>query len=947
MTSAPDQLEPPVARAALRTDTLADSVLILVVLAGVQRLVGFCRAVLFCRWLSAEQLGQWDMAFAFLVLAGPLAVLAVPGAFGRYVERYRQQRQLRAFLRKTILVCAGLTLLAVSLVYLGRGWVSLAVFGTAQHRDLVVLLAAALVAVISFNFMTELFTALRNARLVAALLFLNSVTFAALGVGLLLWWRNTAASVVVAYGGACLLSATVAAVLLRRACGDMPAGQQRLSHQALWSKLMPFAAWVWTINLAANLFEVADRYMIVHFSGADAPRALAMVGQYHSSRVVPVLLLSVALMLGSMITPHLAADWEAGRRDRVSARLRLFLKLLAFALSAAAVAALLAAPLLFGVALRGKFSAGLAVLPWTLCYCIWFGLALVAQNYLWCAEKARLCSLALLAGLIANVTLNLLLLPRLGLLGAVLATTAANVVVLALILNFNCRLGFRVDAGLWVALGLPLAVCLGPWIALLVLAAVALAAIASDRLLSPDEKRQLAEGCQQYLRRWRVLRSAWRREKGDAALFSPEDGAGTLLAATSGGWDTSPARKAPRPRSLVPLEDRGPLRVMFVITCMPVGGAETLLVQLIRRMDRRRFAPELCCLKYFGPLGEVLAEEVPAFTGLLAHKVDFRVLWRLRRLMRRRRIDAVVTVGTGGDKMFWGRLAAWLAGVPVICSSLHSTGLPDHVEWLNRRLAPITDAFIAVARPHAGYLVENEGCPADRVRVIPNGVDVENYHPRWPDRSLACELALPQGAPVVGIVAALRPEKNHELLLRCAARIRRQVPEVRFLIVGDGPRRDALEALARELSLSEAVHFLGTRSDVPEVLSLIDVLVLTSHAEANPVSILEAMATEKPVVATRVGSVPETVLDGVTGYLAAPGDEAAISARVVQLLRDPGRAAAMGRAGREHVIAHWSVQHMVEGYQDLIAGIYRAKAQRRQHRGGDELGTGTYSARSP
>ena len=167
------------------------------------------------------------------------------------------------------------------------------------------------------------------------------------------------------------------------------------------------------------------------------------------------------------------------------------------------------------------------------------------------------------------------------------------------------------------------------------------------------------------------------------------------------------------------------------------------------------------------------------------------------------------------------------------------------------------------------------------------------------------------------------------------------------MIVGDGPRRDALEALARELSLSEAVHFLGTRSDVPEVLSLIDVLVLTSHAEANPVSILEAMAAEKPVVATRVGSVPETVLDGVTGYLAAPGDEAAISARVVQLLRDPGRAAAMGRAGREHVIAHWSVQHMVEGYQDLIAGIYRAKAQRRQHRGGDELGTGTYSARSP
>ena len=410
-------------------------------------------------------------------------------------------------------------------------------------------------------------------------------------------------------------------------------------------------------------------------------------------------------------------------------------------------------------------------------------------------------------------------------------------------------------------------------------------------------------------------------EKSAPARWSkPDNGAGALFAASPSGMDAPSARKAPRP--LAPT----PLRVMFVITCMPVGGAETLLVQLIRRMDRRRFAPELCCLKYFGPLGEVLAEEVPAFTGLLAHKYDLRVLGRLRHLMRRRRIDAVVTVGTGGDKMFWGRLAARLAGVPVICSALHSTGLPDRVEWLNRRLAPITDAFIAVARPHAGYLVEKEGCPADRVRVIPNGVDVENFHPRWPDRTLARKLSLPEGAPVVGIVAALRPEKNHELFLRSAARVRRQVPGARFLIAGDGPQRDALETLAHELSLSEAVHFLGTRSDVPEVLSLIDVLVLTSHAEANPVSILEAMAAEKPVVATRVGSVPETVLDGVTGCLAAPGDEAAIAERVVELLRDPERAAAMGRAGREHVIAHWSVQQMVEGYQDLIAGIYALKA---------------------
>jgi glycosyltransferase involved in cell wall biosynthesis len=384
-------------------------------------------------------------------------------------------------------------------------------------------------------------------------------------------------------------------------------------------------------------------------------------------------------------------------------------------------------------------------------------------------------------------------------------------------------------------------------------------------------------------------------------------------------------------KNLTVPDDRGPLRVMFVITSMPVGGAETLLVELIRRLDRQRFSPELCCLKHFDPLGEVLAKEIPAFTGLLAHKYDFSVLWRLMRLLRQRRIDAVVTVGAG-DKMFWGRLAARLVGVPVICSALHTTGPPDNVELPNRLLAPVTDAFIAVAEPQGRYLTEHEGCPAHKVHVIPNGVDLQRFHPGWPNRPLQAELGLAPETPVAGIIAALRPEKHHELFLRAAAVVHRQLPQARFLIVGDGPRRDQLEALARELSLSEVVHFLGTRSDVPEVLSLVDVLVLTSRVEANPISILEAMASEKPVVATRVGSVAETVIDGQTGYLATPGEAREIADRVAELLGNPERASAMGRAGREQVIANWSIDRTVEGYQDLIAGIYTSKAKRMEGR---------------
>ena len=297
-----------------------------------------------------------------------------------------------------------------------------------------------------------------------------------------------------------------------------------------------------------------------------------------------------------------------------------------------------------------------------------------------------------------------------------------------------------------------------------------------------------------------------------------------------------------------------------------------MLLNLLRRIDRSRFSPELCCLKELGELGEQLQRDIPVHERLLRNKFDIRVLWRLTRLLRNREIDAVITVGAG-DKMFWGRLAAKRAGVPVVISALHSTGWPDCITWLNRRLTPLTDAFIAVAEKHAKYLVEHENLPSGRVVVIPNGVDTDRFQLARPTADVRQQLGIPHSAPLVGIVAVLRPEKNHEMFLRVAARVRRDVVEAHFLIIGDGPRRPELELLAAQLGLSDCVHFLGKRFDVPELLGLLDVFVLTSHNEANPVSILEALATGKPVVSTAVGSIPETVLEGVTGYLVDPGDE--------------------------------------------------------------------------
>jgi glycosyltransferase involved in cell wall biosynthesis len=366
-----------------------------------------------------------------------------------------------------------------------------------------------------------------------------------------------------------------------------------------------------------------------------------------------------------------------------------------------------------------------------------------------------------------------------------------------------------------------------------------------------------------------------------------------------------------------------PLRVLFLVTSMPVGGAETLLMNLVRRMDRKRFAPELVCLKDLGPLGEKLACEMRVHSHLISGKYDLRVLPKLWRLMRIPRADAVITAGAG-DKMFWGRLAAWLAGVPVIASALHSTGWPDGVGRLNRLLTRITDAIIAVADAHGRHLVERERFPADKVRVIYNGIDADRFAPR--DRvPVRAALGISPVAPVIGILAALRPEKNHELFLVGAARIRAERPDAQFIVVGDGPQRIQLEALAAELGIAPAVHFLGTRNDVPELLAACDVVALTSHNEAAPVSILEALAVGVPVVAANVGSVSETVIEGNTGRLFPAGNLEAYVAAALELLADDKARTGMAEAGRRLVVERWSLTAMVQGYERLIETIYRFK----------------------
>lgn len=267
---------------------------------------------------------------------------------------------------------------------------------------------------------------------------------------------------------------------------------------------MPFATWMWVSNLVGNLFEAADQFMLKHFSNVDAITADAMVGQYYSSRVVPLLLASVAFMFGGSLLPHLIKDWEAGRKDVVCRRLNQAVKFLSLAFTFGSAFVLLAAPLVFTWALRGKYDAGLAVLPGTLIYYVWYAMSAVANKYLLCAENARIGCVAFAAGLVSNIALNFLLAPILGLVGVVIATAVANALTLSLIYYLGWINGMRWDRGVIFSSLLPLVLCLGGWHSVAVASLACFIAYREGWLLDASERTELVDVSTDLIQRGRL-----------------------------------------------------------------------------------------------------------------------------------------------------------------------------------------------------------------------------------------------------------------------------------------------------------------------------------------------------------------------------------------------------------------------------------------------------------
>lgn len=368
-------------------------------------------------------------------------------------------------------------------------------------------------------------------------------------------------------------------------------------------------------------------------------------------------------------------------------------------------------------------------------------------------------------------------------------------------------------------------------------------------------------------------------------------------------------------------------RVAHVIWSLGLGGAEQVVIRLAAGLDRRRFEAFICCLDRPGPFApRAEAEGIEVVALDKRGPLDARAALRLARLLRSRRVDVVHTHLWGAS--LWGRLAAVAARVPAIVTTEHNVDSwkGAHHLALDRALAHVTTHLVAVSRQVQEFY-EARGVGRGRWRVVYNGVDTSGGLRRTRSPAFR-ELGLSPDGPVVGLVGRLVPAKAPEVFLRALSLAAPRVPGLRGLVVGDGPLRSELEAVARRLGLGDLVVFAGVRQDVADLLPGLDALLFSSLREGLSMAMLEAMAAGVPVVATEVGGTPELITHGESGLLVPPGHPERLADALVGLLEDPAGADAIRQAARRRVEDRFSLARMTAAHEALYDESPRRRSSR-------------------
>ena len=358
------------------------------------------------------------------------------------------------------------------------------------------------------------------------------------------------------------------------------------------------------------------------------------------------------------------------------------------------------------------------------------------------------------------------------------------------------------------------------------------------------------------------------------------------------------------------------IKIIHIITSLNFGGAEIMLLDLARGFSSEFFEIKVATVVRGGALvNDFINVGIPTHVFEKKGKIGLGVIWKLWRFLRHEKPDIVHTHLFGGDT--WGRIAAILARVPVIVSTEHNTNFDEG--WTKRKvkkfLSHFTKKIVAVSEAVKNYSVSRDRIKAKKMTVIENGINLDKF-----SSIMEKEFGDP---PVIGVVGRLEEQKGHKYLFE-ALNLIKTIPWTLW-VVGDGSKKVELERLAKDLNLRERIIFLGARKNIPEILSGVDIFSFPSLWEGLGLAVLEAAAAGKPIVASRVGGIPEIISDGETGILVEPKNVKSLADGLERVLLGKVDAREMGERAREMVKEKFGAEKMVKLYENLYKELINKK----------------------
>jgi len=365
-------------------------------------------------------------------------------------------------------------------------------------------------------------------------------------------------------------------------------------------------------------------------------------------------------------------------------------------------------------------------------------------------------------------------------------------------------------------------------------------------------------------------------------------------------------------------------KILHLNNTSSIGGAEQVILDLAAFTDPGKFRSYVTVLREGELVSEMRKRDIRFLWLKESTQVyDYKFLKNITQLVKESRIDLIHSHTWGTD--FYGYWASKILGVPML-ATVHNRYY-IFGKWTRRLsykvLISHVQKIVAVSKDIQNLLKEDLKLLPQKIKLIYNGIDTSKFEKKFDQEKLRKELNLLKEDLILGNVGNLREVKDHHTLILSFSKVSPFFPQAKLLIIGEGELKSNLLKLRAELGLENKVSLLGHRDDIPSLLNLMDVFILSSRLEGCSISILEAMASGKPVIATRVGGNPELVLEGKTGFLVPSAEPEKLAETIIQLLKDEKLRKKMGEEGRKRVMEKFSKESMVKNYEELYSQILR------------------------